>query len=80
MVNEKNYSEMLIQLLLLFLRHDFQHTSVASIIKKKSNFVVIFDMNLLLVVINWKSLHHFILNSKTNIFQLLAFLMLLKYF
>lgn len=77
-------SEMLIQLLnLTALLHKFQHNSIIyPIIKKKSNYVlIIFDTILLLVVINWKSLHHFMLNSKMNdIFQLLACLMLLNCF
>jgi len=82
--SEKHNSKMFIQLLnLTALLHKFQHPSVIyPIIKKKSNYVlIIFDTVLLLVVINWKSLHHFMLNSKMNdIFQLLACLMLLNCF
>lgn len=59
--NEKHNSKMLIQLLnLTALLHEFQHTSIIyPIIKKKSNYVlIIFYMVLLLVLVNWKSLHH----------------------
>lgn len=84
MQNAKSNCKTLIQL--LNNRHvlrEIQHTSVMyPIIRKNSNYVLIIcDMVLLLVVINQKIPHHFMLNNNMNdILQLLICLVLLNCF
>lgn len=84
MQNAKSNCKTLIQL--LNNRHvlrEIQHTSVMyPIIRKNGNYVLIIcDMVLLLVVINQKIPHHFMLNNNMNdILQLLICLVLLNCF